>query len=285
MRKFTLEKPMAPLWLMYPSISPYSIGWRMGYAEEYKNALQEWIDALKEEEREQYKIMFPAPKPWKGYWDEDFDVGDDEEDDFEKNKFEILRGLIEYWQPYGVPFYSFKQLESKEDPSIIEFSGKETNGYEWLAQNWICEFTVDTDTYCCMEQYMMAKKARLFLDGDSEKSIMLSNDPKEIVRLGRNIANFNEDIWNKVKYSIALNGNYAKFLQNEQLKKRLFETKDSILVQVDENDTIWSVRRENGSYVGENYLGFAIMEVRDELMKACKMEHLIDFKELHKIYD
>lgn len=31
--KFTIDNSMAPLWLVYPHISRYSIGWRMGYGE------------------------------------------------------------------------------------------------------------------------------------------------------------------------------------------------------------------------------------------------------------
>ncbi len=27
---FTLDNPMPPLWMMYPHISQFSIGWRMG---------------------------------------------------------------------------------------------------------------------------------------------------------------------------------------------------------------------------------------------------------------
>ncbi len=35
MKKYDIKNPMAPPWLIYPNISRYSIGWRMGYGEDY----------------------------------------------------------------------------------------------------------------------------------------------------------------------------------------------------------------------------------------------------------
>lgn len=48
-----------------------------------------------------------------------------------------------------------------------------------------------------MEQYMMAKKAKLFQDEETLEKIMKSKHPKQIKDLGRQINNFDESVWTK----------------------------------------------------------------------------------------
>lgn len=142
-----------------------------------------------------------------------------------------------------------------------------------LSQWWRADFTIDTDTYCCMEQYMMAEKAKLFKDNETLEKIMKSNHPKQMKDLGRKVKNFDEELWIKKRYSIILNGNYAKFIQNEDLREFLIKTKDRILVEASPYDKIWGIGMaaddqniENPLFwKGSNLLGFALMEVRDEL--------------------
>lgn len=143
-----------------------------------------------------------------------------------------------------------------------------------LSQWWKADFTIDTDTYCCMEQYMMAEKARLFKDNETLGKIMKSNHPKQMKDLGRKVKNFDEDLWIKKRYSIILNGNYAKFIQNEDLREFLIKTKDRVLVEASPYDKIWGIGMaaddqniENPLFwKGSSLLGFALMEVRDELI-------------------
>jgi ribA/ribD-fused uncharacterized protein len=144
-----------------------------------------------------------------------------------------------------------------------------------------------------MEQYMMAEKARLFGDTEIEEKIMNCNNPNEIKGLGRKVRGFDEEIWNKVKYSIVVNGNYDKFMQNEKLKAYLLSTEDKILVEASPYDNVWGIQMsENDEDIknpelwrGENLLGFALMEVRNEIKRVCKNSHMIDFISLHKKYN
>lgn len=78
---------------------------------------------------------------------------------------------------------------------------------------------------------MMAEKARLFGDEEIKEKIMSSINPKEIKELGRKVKDFDKKIWNNIKYSIIINGNYNKFMQNEDLKTFLLSTEDKILVE------------------------------------------------------
>lgn len=122
---------------------------------------------------------------------------------------------------------------------------------------------------------------------------MRSNNPKEIKVLGRQVKNFDENIWKKNRYSIILNGNYAKFMQNEDLRLFLISTKDSILVEASPYDKIWgigmSANNENIEnpllWRGLNLLGFALMEVRDELIRVCQNYDKLNMIKLHEKYD
>ncbi len=146
-----------------------------------------------------------------------------------------------------------------------------------LSQWWMSSFMINDETYCCMEQYMMAEKARLFNDNETLMEIMKSNHPKQIKDLGRQVKNFNEEAWVQRRYSIVFKGNYAKFSQNENLRQFLIKTKDRVLVEASPYDKVWGIGMSADDehienpllWNGLNLLGFALMEVRDELIKAC----------------
>ena len=81
-------------------------------------------------------------------------------------------------------------------------------------------------------------------------------------------------------------GNFQKFLQNPALKDFLLRTGDKILVEASPRDRIWGIgmgaSNENAenpaAWRGRNLLGFALMEVRDELRRVCANEDKIDWK-------
>lgn len=156
--------------------------------------------------------------------------------------------------------------------------------------NWYpIEFTIDNITYWCVEQYMMAEKARLFNDYDVLKKIMLSYNQKEIKSLGRKIQNFNQGLWDLNKENIVFTGNLAKFSQNEILRNYIISTKDRILVEASPYDKIWgiglSVENDSGkiknpnNWEGLNLLGFVLMDVREQLKNNEKIKNDF-FKEL-----
>ena len=92
----------------------------------------------------------------------------------------------------------------------------------------------------------------------------------------RDFIDVNDILCNKDnKYDIVLRGNYAKFSQDEELKKFIINTKNRVLVEASPYDSVWGIKMsskdnniENPHYWrGENLLGFALMEVRDKLIE------------------
>ena len=65
------KKIMPPPWMAFPEIERYSIGWRMGYGEDYIYRFGDWLDTLSPEERTEYRALFPEPVTWKGWWDDE----------------------------------------------------------------------------------------------------------------------------------------------------------------------------------------------------------------------
>lgn len=268
----------APLWLMYPNIPNGSIGWRMGYGKSYSMEQYEWFCKLSDEEKREYNEKFPEPKVWERR----------EGNIFRRDKYWVLK-----WNKDGKPEYGLEDLISdynkNKNIDFLFFWGHHQSGNKvtksCLSQWYPSRFDVGIQKYLFMEQYMMAEKARLFGDSEIEEKIMNSNNQKEIKALGRKVRNFDEDIWNEVKYSIVLNGNYYKFMENERLKDFLLSTGDSVLVEASPYDNIWGIQMSESfenvnnplKWQGKNLLGFALMEVRNEIRRVCKNSSLINF--------
>jgi len=137
-------------------------------------------------------------------------------------------------------------------------------------------FTVNDIEYNCCEQYMMHQKAILFDDKASAAKIMSESSPKVIKSLGRKVRNFDDDVWVEKCRDVIFQGNLAKFSQNENFKRILLATGDNILAEASPSDRRYGIglgKSDRRAYDpkcwrGTNWLGEAIMKVRDELNKV-----------------
>ena len=142
-----------------------------------------------------------------------------------------------------------------------------------LSQWWQADFTLDDETYRSAEHFMMASKAMLFGDEETAEKIRQDPNPKNAKILGREVAGFDKDKWEAHRFDIVVDGNLAKFSQNRKLLKYLLGTGDSVLVEASPHDTVWGIGldRDNKDAIrpdywrGLNLLGFALMEVREQL--------------------
>ncbi len=140
-----------------------------------------------------------------------------------------------------------------------------------FSQWWSSPFEVDGNRYATAEHWMMAEKARLFEDEIRYAEILNSESPGKAKALGRQVLNFDQSVWNKSKYDVAVQGNFHKFTQHEDLGNFLRNTGNRILVEASPVDRIWGVGLEQkdpmiekpSKWRGQNMLGFALMTVRD----------------------
>jgi ribA/ribD-fused uncharacterized protein len=134
-------------------------------------------------------------------------------------------------------------------------------------------FDIDGITYKTAEHWMMASKARLFGDEQSERVIIACNHPRDVKDIGRAVKRFDAKMWDEYKFDFVVQGNIAKFKQNPDILRFLKSTGNKILVEASPYDRVWGIGMhctdkgiENPkNWKGENLLGFALMEVREQL--------------------
>ncbi len=147
----------------------------------------------------------------------------------------------------------------------------EENGY---LSNWYkSDFSIDGILYSSLEKYMMYQKACLFCDYSIANKILNTDDVSSIKKLGREVDNYNDSIWNGMRQIIVYKGLLEKFSQNQDLRNKLLATDDDILAECAVNDIIWGIglsmtdpnRLNINKWKGQNLLGYTLMSVRSSL--------------------
>jgi hypothetical protein len=140
------------------------------------------------------------------------------------------------------------------------------------------DIEIDGETYNCNEQYMMYKKAHLFGDLFALGKIMSSSDPAIQKSWGRRVENFDKDKWEVIARDVVYKANLAKFTQHEDWKQQLLATGDKEIVEASPTDCVWGIGMscddpgitDPKNWRGTNWLGEAIMKVREHLNKEIK---------------
>jgi ribA/ribD-fused uncharacterized protein len=174
--------------------------------------------------------------------------------------------------------YSNNWLKDKQDIQFLFFWGHRRSAdgsitKSCFSQWWEAPFVIEGRTYFTAEHWMMASKASLFGDMEIMEKILETPSPANVKKLGRKVKNFDPAIWEKHKYSIVVTGNVQKFAQHPALKSFLLNTGDKVLVEASPMDAIWGIGmsvehptvNDPSSWRGENLLGYALMEARDQL--------------------
>lgn len=121
------------------------------------------------------------------------------------------------------------------------------DGYKWLT----------------VEHYFQANK---FDNFEIRESIRLMESPMMAAKEGRNKKNPLRDDWEKIKDEVMEKALLAKFLQYHQLKIKLLNTENAVLVEHTSNDKYWA---DGGDGSGKNKLGQLLMNVREEIRQIC----------------
>ncbi len=83
---------------------------------------------------------------------------------------------------------------------------------------------------------MMYHKAVLFDDMETALAILEADSPNQVRQLGRQVSNYNDEMWEMMRYDIVLRGNRAKFRAHADLKEDLLNTGNKILVEASAYD-------------------------------------------------
>ena len=123
-------------------------------------------------------------------------------------------------------------------------------------------------------------KAIVFGDYETADKILKTKDPKKAKKLGREVKNYDDKVWNEMRYKIMVDANKAKFGQNKELADLLTseEFKGKGFVEASPVDGIWGIRMseddpladDEANWKGTNLLGKALNETRDWLLTIKK---------------
>lgn len=134
-------------------------------------------------------------------------------------------------------------------------------------------FAVGNLVFRTAEHWMMWSKARCFSDDRAAAKVLATPHPKAAKEIGREVRNFDENIWAGRRYDVVRTGNLLKFSQNAEERRLLLATGNKILVEASPYDLIWGIGRgekdplahDVTQWRGSNLLGFALMSVRYSL--------------------
>ncbi|MFC3809356.1 NADAR family protein [Lacihabitans lacunae] len=137
-----------------------------------------------------------------------------------------------------------------------------------------CSFELEDKIFTSAEQYMMYGKAMLFGDKETATKILRTNNVREQKQLGRQVKNFNKEIWDLHAPTIVYRGNREKFIQNNELLDLLSSTKGKTIVEASPDDNIWGIglteKQEEAKSIftwkGTNWLGIVLTELREEFL-------------------
>lgn len=187
----------APRWLVYPELSAYTIGWRMGYGEYYRMRLPY--------QSEEFDKLFPKPKNWLIH---PHDLG-----------FKKVPVLGYFWRKDGLPKYS----EIKDD--YIE-----VNDFITIDQ-YDSEFRNDTLRFETIENAILLAKYYLFKKVGDPRRVSYNT-----LKRGFELTKEELDYWENFKYSVCLNATYYKFIEDKDLKQKLLDTGDKSLVYISDDE-------------------------------------------------
>ena len=132
---------------------------------------------------------------------------------------------------------------------------------------------MDLVDYICAEQFMMASKAHLFGDDSALSVILATDDPREKKCIGRQVRHFDQELWQQQCENIVLQGNLAKFSQNEDMRRTLLPTGRRRLAEASPHENLWGIGLKAcahqvsspGTWRGSNLLGQILEHVRETL--------------------
>lgn len=167
-----------------------------------------------------------------------------------------------FWSPT-------EELEIEKGSSVL------SNWHPSPTSLWQGKIKTDFPT---SEHHYMAIKALTFGDEETFKKLKKAETPKEAKELGRQVANFNEGLWDAMRYEAMVDALRAKFFRvnGYRLKQYLLSTYPRLLAEASPYDKVWGIglkrddenAQDPSKWTGQNLLGKALMQVRSELRLA-----------------
>jgi ribA/ribD-fused uncharacterized protein len=188
---------------------------------------------------------------------------------------------------FDVPFFAQCLVKLTDDRFLSVSGTMETDDaiyfygihddYGYLSNFYRTSFRDADREYCCTEQYFMMAKCRQFdpLHTELMDSIMAARNPATIKELGRQVRNYDEKVWETMRYSVMKEALLLKFGQNVYLRRKLLATAPKQLYEASKKDKIWGIGMyakkaivTSPTLYGCNLLGKCLMEVRAHFLDS-----------------
>ena len=202
---------------------------------------------------------------------------------------EQLNELLNWWTEEKYDYYHEWLSETVDNlkkagtiPDTLKISGREVEAYffhrpeepnGYLSNWYLSSFDLDDMHFSSVEQYIMYRKCMLFGDETSAKAVLATEDVATQQAIGRNASGYINAVWAGARQMVVYRALMAKFTQNDDLRQQLLDTGDAYLVECAGSDRVWACgirlddekRFDASNWTGSNILGFALMEVREQL--------------------
>lgn len=185
--------------------------------------------------------------------------------------------------PENLQKYDSTRQHSQQDDQFVFFYGRHSPFSNFHMAN----FTVNGTTYSSTEKFYQSHKANHFNDDEIHSKIMNSEDPVEIMKLGRQVKGYNEEAWMAEPGKQAMFvGNLEKFTQNPHLSERLIATGERLLVEANPHDPVWGIgmsmtnplSKSQDHWKGQNYMGQILSQVREAVRTSAVRNVGIDME-------
>ena len=142
-----------------------------------------------------------------------------------------------------------------------------------LSNHFMSPFSHNGVKYNCVEQFLMAEKARACGDEEALQSIMDEDDPVKQKKHGRSLKDLDVDAWQQEAQKKLLPGLTAKFEQNDICRTILMNTGKSQILEANPHDHFWGTGIplhsddiwDISKHRGKNVMGESLMLVRNTL--------------------
>lgn len=174
-----------------------------------------------------------------------------------------------------------KKLEKSLETAIS--NSKIGSNFFYFLKNYMsnfqrCRFVENGLVFTNTEQYFMYHKAIFFKDNDTAIKILATTNPFDAKAYGREVKNYIDYEWDKVRYKVMYDANWLKYTQNKDLADKLLATGNTVLVECNPTDKIWAIAMSieearnstPNQWRGQNLLGLVLMEVRTNLTNRVK---------------
>ncbi|KAG6616926.1 NADAR family protein [Phytophthora cinnamomi] len=135
-------------------------------------------------------------------------------------------------------------MDFVETASAVYFYGQRDPTFGFLSNFYPCEF-IDAHGrhFFSSEQYFMKRKQEMF-DPQNEElavAILRAKSPPVAKKLGRQVENYDDEVWSEHRYEVMLEALKLKFSSDEALAAKLVATGDKRLYEASRHDAVWGI--------------------------------------------